>query len=132
MAAAGVAVNDNLVLIDYVNKLRAQGMEGAQALITAGTKRFRPILLTSLTTFVGLLPLMMERSIQAQFLVPIGVGLSFGVLFSLLVTLFFVPALYAIGADIRRYFIYLFTGRKQPNFSPRGDNEPLGGMVPAE
>lgn len=116
MAAAGVAVNDNLVLIDYINKLREKGMDGAEALVEAGTKRFRPILLTSLTTFVGLLPLMMERSIQAKYLVPVGVGLSFGVLFALFVTLFFVPALYAIGADIRRFFIYLIKGAKQPNF----------------
>ncbi len=116
MAAAGVAVNDNLVLIDYINKLREKGMDGAEALVTAGTKRFRPILLTSLTTFVGLLPLMMERSIQAKFLIPVGIGLSFGVLFALFVTLFFVPALYSIGADIRRFFIYVITGRKQPNF----------------
>ncbi len=123
MAAAGVAVNDNLVLIDYINRLRRNGMEGAEALIEAGTKRFRPILLTSVTTFVGLLPLMMERSIQAKFLVPVGVGLSFGVLFALLVTLFFVPTLYAIGADIRRFFVYMFTGRKQPNFSDTLDDE---------
>lgn len=116
MAAAGVAVNDNLVLIDYINKLREKGMDGAEALVEAGTKRFRPILLTSVTTFVGLLPLMLERSIQAKFLVPIGVGLSFGVLFALFVTLLFVPALYTIGADIRRFFIYLIKGEKQPNF----------------
>lgn len=116
MAAAGVAVNDNLVLIDYINKLREKGMDGAEALVEAGTKRFRPILLTSITTFVGLMPLMMERSIQAKFLVPVGVGLSFGVLFALFVTLFFVPALYSIGADIRRFFIYTVKGVKQSNF----------------
>ena len=116
MAAAGVAVNDNLVLIDYINKLRTKGMDGAEALVAAGTKRFRPILLTSITTFVGLLPLMMERSIQAKFLVPVGVGLSFGVLFALFVTLFFVPALYSIGADIKRFFIYVVKGARQPDF----------------
>ncbi|HHL42550.1 MAG TPA: efflux RND transporter permease subunit, partial [Hellea balneolensis] len=65
-AAAGVAVNDNLVLIDYVNRLKGRGMDSAQAMIEAGTKRFRPILLTSLTTFIGLVPLMLEKSIQAQ------------------------------------------------------------------
>ncbi|MEO0880599.1 MAG: efflux RND transporter permease subunit, partial [Pseudomonadota bacterium] len=117
MAAAGVAVNDNLVLIDYINRLRAKGLDGARALVEAGTKRFRPILLTSLTTFVGLMPLLMERSIQAQFLIPVGISLAFGVLFALFVTLFFVPALYAIGADIRRFCIYIFTAKKQPNFS---------------
>ncbi|PHR55193.1 MAG: RND transporter [Robiginitomaculum sp.] len=118
-AAAGVAVNDNLVLLDYVHKLRAQGMDGAQALLEAGTRRFRPILLTSLTTFVGLVPLMLERSIQAQWLVPIGVALAFGVLFALLVTLFFVPALYGIGADIRRTFIRIVWRKEQTGFTER-------------
>ncbi|MEM6411842.1 MAG: efflux RND transporter permease subunit [Pseudomonadota bacterium] len=117
MAAAGVAVNDNLVLIDYVHKLRAKGLSAADALVEAGTRRFRPILLTSLTTFVGLLPLMMERSIQAQWLIPVAIGLAFGVMFALLVTLFFVPALYGIGADIRRFFGYLISGRRQDTFS---------------
>jgi multidrug efflux pump subunit AcrB len=116
-AAAGVAVNDNLVLLDYVHRLREKGMDGAQALIEAGTRRFRPILLTSLTTFVGLMPLLMERSIQAQWLIPIGISLAFGVLFALFVTLFFVPALYGIGADIRRFYISVFTGRQQARFN---------------
>ncbi len=116
MAAAGVAVNDNLVLIDYVHKLRARGMDGAEALVEAGTRRFRPILLTSVTTFVGLMPLMLERSIQAQTLIPIAIGLAFGVGFALLVTLFLVPSLYGIGADIRRFFKYLISGDPQPKF----------------
>ncbi|MEP4053037.1 MAG: efflux RND transporter permease subunit [Litorimonas sp.] len=118
-AAAGVAVNDNLVLLDYVHRLRDQGMDGAQALIEAGTRRFRPILLTSLTTFVGLFPLLMEKSLQAQWLIPIGISLAFGVLFALFVTLFFVPALYGIGADIGRGFKYLIKGQKQPGFSAK-------------
>ncbi|MEE9329519.1 MAG: efflux RND transporter permease subunit [Parvularculaceae bacterium] len=126
MAAAGVAVNDNLVLIDYINKLREKGMDGAEAVIEAGTKRFRPILLTSLTTFLGLLPLMMEKSIQAAYLVPVGIGLSFGVLFALFVTLLFVPALYGIGADIRRFFKYLIKAEKQPKF----DERIRGGVTP--
>ncbi len=116
IAAAGVAVNDNLVLIDYVHRLRAQGMSGVDALIEAGTKRFRPILLTSLTTFVGLMPLMTETSIQGQMLVPIGIGLAFGVMFALLVTLFLVPSLYGIGADIKRFVLYLVSGRKRATF----------------
>lgn len=118
-AAAGVAVNDNLVLLDYVHKLRDKGMDGAQAMVEACARRFRPILLTSLTTFVGLLPLLMEKSLQAQWLIPIGISLAFGVLFALLVTLMLVPALYGIGADIRRGFVYLFTGRAQERFSSR-------------
>jgi len=116
MAAAGVAVNDNLVLVDYVNRLREKGTGGARALVEAGTERFRPIILTSLTTFVGLLPLLLAKSIQAQVLIPVAIGLSYGVLFALFVTLLFVPALYAIGADIRRFFVWLITGVKQPHF----------------
>jgi len=118
-AAAGVAVNDNLVLLDYVHRLRDKGMDGAQALVEAGTRRFRPILLTSLTTFVGLLPLLFDRSLQAQSLVPIGISLAFGVLFALFVTLFFVPALYAIGADIRRSVITTTKGIRLPKFTER-------------
>lgn len=110
-AAAGVAVNDNLVLIDYANRLKGKGMGAAEALLEAGTRRFRPILLTSLTTFVGLVPLMMEKSIQAQWLVPVGVGLAFGVLFALLVTLYLVPALYGVGVDIKN-IARMATGRK--------------------
>jgi len=116
-AAAGVAVNDNLVLLDYVHRLRDQGLDSAQALIEAGTRRFRPILLTSLTTFIGLMPLLMEKSLQAQWLIPIGISLAFGVLFALLVTLFFVPALYGIGTDIGRGLKYLIKGQEQIGFS---------------
>ncbi|MGJ8563404.1 MAG: efflux RND transporter permease subunit [Alphaproteobacteria bacterium] len=126
-AAAGVAVNDNLVLMDYVHKLRDAGMDGAEAMVEAGTRRFRPILLTSLTTFVGLFPLLMERSLQAQWLVPIGISLAFGVLFALFVTLFFVPSLYGIGADIRRFTIRHWTGVKQPGFSALLDNPQSNG-----
>ena len=116
VAAAGVAVNDNLVLIDYVHKLRKAGMSGMDSMVEAATRRFRPILLTSLTTFVGLLPLMMEKSIQAQWLVPIGVGLAYGVLFALFVTLFLVPCLYGLGADVKRFFQYLISGKKRMTF----------------
>ncbi len=116
-AAAGVAVNDNLVLLDYVHRLRDSGMDGAKALIEAGTRRFRPILLTSLTTFIGLMPLLTEKSLQAQWLIPIGISLAFGVFFALFVTLFFVPALYAIGADIRRFIATSWTGVRRPKFT---------------
>ncbi len=110
-AAAGVVVNDNLVLIDYVNRLRRQGAGALQALVEAGTARFRPILLTSLTTFLGVLPMMTERSMQAQFLKPMVVSLAFAVVFALFLTLFFVPALYAVGTDFSRYFRWAFGGR---------------------
>ncbi len=118
-AAAGVAVNDNLVLLDYVQRLREKGMDGAEAMVEACTRRFRPILLTSLTTFVGLLPLLMERSLQAQWLIPIGISLAFGVFFALFVTLFLVPALYGIGADIRRSVVTSWTGYRRPGFAEK-------------
>jgi len=123
VAAAGVAVNDNLVLMDYVNRLRATGMGGAKALVEAGVARFRPILLTSVTTFVGLVPLMLERSIQAKFLIPIAVGLAFGVAFALFVTLFFVPALYGLGADLKRHVVGAWTGKPQRPFGSSLDDD---------
>ncbi|MHA7873222.1 MAG: efflux RND transporter permease subunit, partial [Hyphococcus sp.] len=113
-AAAGVVVNDNLVLIDYVNRLRAQGEGAFGALVRAGVGRFRPILLTSVTTFIGLLPIMFERSTDAQFLMPTVVALAWGVFFAMFVTLLFVPAMYAVGADIARFYRWAWTGDKQP------------------
>ncbi|MEM8799180.1 MAG: efflux RND transporter permease subunit [Pseudomonadota bacterium] len=101
-AAAGVVVNDNLVLVDYLNRLRAKGMDGVSAVIEAGVGRFRPILLTSVTTFIGLVPMLLERSTQAQFLKPAVVSLGFGVLLATFVTLLLVPALYVIGMDLNR------------------------------
>lgn len=101
-AAAGVVVNDNLVLVDYIGRLREQGKDSMTAILDAGVNRFRPILLTTVTTFVGLIPIMAERSTSAQFLKPAVLSLSFGVLFALFVTLLLVPALYLIGQDIGR------------------------------
>jgi len=103
-AAAGVVVNDNLVLMDYCNRLKDQGMSARKAIIEAGVIRFRPILLTSVTTIVGLTPMMLERSMQAAFLKPVVVSLAFGVFFAFFVTLLMVPALYSIGLDIGEFF----------------------------
>lgn len=102
LALAGVAVNDTLVMVDYVNRRREQGISLKQAALEAGGRRFRPIMLTSVTTFVGLLPLMMDRSLQAQFLIPMAVSLAFGVLFATLITLYLVPCSLLIGDDIGR------------------------------
>ncbi|MEO9968618.1 MAG: efflux RND transporter permease subunit [Hyphomonadaceae bacterium] len=110
-AAAGVVINDNLVLVDYVNKRREEGAGAVQALVDAGVSRFRPILLTSVTTFVGILPLLAERSINAQFLRPMVVSLGCAVLFALFVSLIMVPALYAVGTEIGRLFRRIFLGR---------------------
>ncbi|MEM6582361.1 MAG: efflux RND transporter permease subunit [Pseudomonadota bacterium] len=97
IACAGVVVNDNLVLIDRINQLRSAEYKLLDALIQGGVDRFRPIILTSLTTFVGLLPIMSETSVQAQFLIPMVTSLAFGVLFATGVTLFLVPSLYLLG-----------------------------------
>ena len=95
---AGVVVNDSLVLIDYVNKEREKGLDVKQAVINAGKVRFRPIMLTSVTTFVGVLPLILERSLQAQFLIPIAASLGFGILFATFIIMIIVPALVIMEA----------------------------------
>ena len=110
-AAAGVVINDNLVLVDFVNRRRAEGIGAIQALVDAGVSRFRPILLTSVTTFIGILPLLLERSVQAQFLQPMLVSLGYAVAFALFVSLFLVPSLYAIGVEIGRVFRWSWSGR---------------------
>jgi multidrug efflux pump subunit AcrB len=99
VALSGVVVNDSLVLVDYVNRCRAQGAELGQALVDAGVARFRAIMLTSLTTFAGLTPLLLETSVQARMLIPMGVSLAFGVVFATSITLFLVPAYYLILED---------------------------------
>jgi multidrug efflux pump subunit AcrB len=105
VALAGVVVNDSLVLVDFINQERAEGKPLRQAIEDAGGLRFRPILLTSLTTFAGLLPLLFETSLQAQFLIPMAISLSFGVLFATFITLLLVPAFYTILEDIREKFV---------------------------
>lgn len=113
IAVAGVVVNDNIVLVDYINRYRASGQSVIQAIRDAGADRFRPIMLTSLTTFAGLTPLMLERSVQAQFLIPMAVSLAFGVMFATLVSLLLVPASYYILDDLGRLF-----GAQAPSDTP--------------
>ncbi len=95
----GIVVNDALVLLDFINRERRAGMPTREAVLTAGPLRFRPIILTSVTTCAGLAPLMAEQSVQAQFLIPMAASLAFGVAFATLVTLLIVPALYSLGDD---------------------------------
>jgi multidrug efflux pump subunit AcrB len=104
VALTGVVVNDSLVMVDFINRSFRQGMPLAEAIRKAGTSRFRPILLTSLTTFAGLTPLLLERSMQARFLIPMAISLAFGVLFATSITLILVPSLYAILEDIKGIF----------------------------
>ena len=98
---SGVVVNDSLVLIDYINREKEAGASTSEAVVSAGKARFRPILLTSLTTFLGVLPLMLERSLQAQFLIPIAVSLGFGILFATLIILILVPSLVVLEDRVR-------------------------------
>ncbi len=103
VALAGVVVNDSLVMVDFINRAVARGLPLTEAIRHAGTARFRPILLTSLTTFAGLTPLLLEKSVQAQFLIPMAISLGFGVLFATFITLILVPALYAILEDVKAF-----------------------------
>jgi len=102
VALSGVVINDSLLLIDKANRNRREGMPMKEAIISAGSRRFRPIVLTSLTTFFGLTPMILETSVQAQFLVPMAISLGFGILFGTGIILLLIPALYMILEDIRR------------------------------
>ena len=104
VALTGVVVNDSLVMVDYVNRKRSIGLSEMESAKQAGMSRFRPIILTSLTTFAGLTPLLLEKSLQAKFLVPMGVSLGFGVIFATVITLILVPSMYLILEDIRTFY----------------------------
>ncbi|MCC3860996.1 efflux RND transporter permease subunit [Pseudemcibacter aquimaris] len=115
VAAAGVVVNDNLVLLDYINKLRERGQSVYDAVTYAAGERFRAIFLTSFTTFLGLVPLMLEQSAQAREMVPTVVSLAFGVLFATTVTLFLVPVLYLSIVGFKRRASNLFSKNNAVN-----------------
>jgi multidrug efflux pump subunit AcrB len=102
VALSGVVVNDSLVLVDAVNRYRREGASGTRAVVLAGTRRFRAILLTSLTTFLGLMPMIVETSTQARFLIPMAISLGFGVLFATVICLLIVPAAYCALLDVQR------------------------------
>jgi multidrug efflux pump subunit AcrB len=99
IALAGVVVNDSIILIDFINKARQAGVSAYEAVITSGKERFRPIILTSLTTAAGLMPIMLETSLQAQFVIPMAISLSFGIIFATVITLFLIPSLYLLQED---------------------------------
>jgi multidrug efflux pump subunit AcrB len=104
IALAGVVVNDSLILVDFVNRERKLGVPLAQAVNDAARKRFRAILLTSLTTFFGLIPIVLESSLQAQIVIPMAASLAFGILFATIITLFLIPALYLILEDFSTWW----------------------------
>ncbi len=101
VALSGVVVNDSLIMIDLINRERAEGIELGQVVSDSVTRRFRPIMLTTLTTFFGLAPMLLEKSLQARFLIPMAISLAFGVAFATLITLILVPSLYMILEDVK-------------------------------
>ena len=101
IALSGVVVNDSLVLVAATNDYRAAGIPASRAVVMGGMRRMRPSILTSLTTFFGLAPMIAETSIQARFLIPMALSLGFGVLFATVIILLLVPAFYMISEDIR-------------------------------
>ncbi|TVQ84644.1 MAG: efflux RND transporter permease subunit [Micavibrio sp.] len=111
MALTGVVINGSLILIDFANRRIAKGMAVRLAMVDAAVQRFRPILLTTLTTSVGLAPMILETSRQARFLIPMAISLGFGILFAALITLVLIPALYVIIEDVKN-LIARVTGEK--------------------
>ena len=105
IALSGVVVNDSLVLVDFVNRERATGVPLMQAVKDAAKVRFRAILLTSLTTFLGLVPItIFETSLQAQLVIPMAASLAFGILFATVITLFLIPTLYLLLDDFKDWW----------------------------
>jgi len=102
VALTGVVVNDSLIMVDFINRTRNEGHDLREAVLISGVRRFRPIVLTSLTTFAGLTPILLEQSMQARFLIPMAVSLGFGVLFATIITLILVPVSYLILEDLKR------------------------------
>lgn len=104
LALIGVVVNDSLVLVDFINKKRSEGGDLLEVVKMAGASRFRPVMLTSLTTFIGLMPLLFEKATQAQFLIPMAVSLGFGIIFATFITLLLVPVNYLLMERLQGWF----------------------------
>ncbi|MBU0639650.1 MAG: efflux RND transporter permease subunit [Planctomycetes bacterium] len=126
VALAGVVVNDALVLIVYANERRVAGESAANAIRLAGLRRFRPVMLTTLTTFGGLAPMIFETSRQARFMIPMALSLGFGILFATFITLLLLPCLYLMVEDGKRLLARVTTA---DSAAPPGDVR-LTGRVP--
>jgi multidrug efflux pump subunit AcrB len=122
IALSGVVVNDSLIMVDFVNRAVKDGVPRAEAAVLAGTRRFRAIILTSLTTFCALIPMLLERSTQAKVIVPMAISLAFGIVFATVITLLLVPSLYMILDDLGRFF-------KTGELPPADDTEALPGRA---
>lgn len=131
LALAGVAVNDSIVLVDSANHMRRQeGLSLYEAMQRAGARRFRPIWLTSLTTFLGLAPMIFETSVQARFLIPMAIGLGFGVLFATISSLVSIPAIFLVLEDIKQLFGFSRGIHDHPPIDPDLDPSEAGAAVP--
>ncbi len=118
IALGGVVVNDSLVMVDFINKYRLAGHTTLEAAMEAGTRRFRAILLTSLTTFFGLVPMLLEKSLQAQVIIPMAISLAFGILFATVITLVLIPVWYVILDKFKKPDeVYIPEASKLPNES---------------
>jgi multidrug efflux pump subunit AcrB len=132
VALSGIVVNDSIILLDFINRAIREGTPHRQAVEESGKARFRAVILTSLTTIAGLLPLLVERSFQAQFLIPMAVSISFGLLVATVLTLLLVPALYLIVADIKMVSRRVL-GLRPDNiqrFAARGQSQDVGNIKP--
>ncbi len=127
IALSGVVINDALVMVDYANKKRKEGMSAVQAIESAGVRRFRPIWLTTLTTFCGLAPMIFETSRQARFLIPMALSLGYGIVFATAITLVLVPALYIVVEDIIGVWCRIF-GAPVDHTEERLEVDPEGGL----
>ena len=104
IALSGVVVNDSLIMIDYANRNRGDS-SALEAILHAGVRRFRPIMLTTLTTFGGLIPIIFETSLQAQYIIPMAISLGFGILFATAINLVLVPCIYVILDDVKNFYV---------------------------
>ncbi|MDA0841610.1 MAG: efflux RND transporter permease subunit [Planctomycetota bacterium] len=111
VALAGIVVNDSLILVDFINRKRSNGLPLTEAVVTGARGRLRAILLTSITTLFGLAPIMLERSFQAQFLIPMVVSIVYGLAFATVLTLVLIPAMYLVLEDVISFFRWLVKGR---------------------
>ena len=122
VALSGIVVNDSLILIDFINRAVRSGTDIETAVVESGKARFRPVLLTSITTIAGLLPILLETSFQAQFLIPMAISICFGLLAATCLTLLYVPALYLIIRDVRNAVVARFQSAEEgPRFAREND-----------
>ncbi|MFO0914465.1 MAG: efflux RND transporter permease subunit [Pirellulales bacterium] len=121
LALAGISVNNAIVMVDYINQRRLEGVGLLQSAIESGTRRFRPIVLTSATTFVGLAPLIFDRSLESQFLIPMAISMGFGIMFSTVITLYLVPCVLLAADDAHQLMARLADWYWEPFAAPTNE-----------